>query len=236
MPFEIVVDAVADRGYAALATVDLGADAASIFRRDPRTLPSAASRALAAALRAHPGDALVLQGWPLRAPSVQALAAPPVATAIRTPWAALLAEFAPLEPAPASAHDLLATRLPPLLTALWAPLGAPPPPLRIVDCRPLGPQGRAMQLGGVLTVATSLATPEHALLQVFHEATHPVTDPAVHARLGASEPRATHRDAPGFATHRALEAAAVAYGTAVLEVAAPELLPAWSTWRRRWGA
>ncbi len=181
--------------------------------------------------------------------SLATLEAAPVVEPLRVAWAAALAAAlaavgpsaqtsAQAIPEAAVSRDLQ-LRLPALLAALWAPLGAAPPPLRVLDCAPLGAHGRAAMVGGVFTVATSFAVGgDHPLLQVFHEAAHPVTDPAVFARLEspAEAPRDTRRDSPGFAAHRACEAAAVAWGTAVLERAAPDLLPAWAAWRARWGA
>lgn len=228
--------ALADHGYRALAGVDLGADAASLY--DGRPL-SRAARALAVAMHAHPRDALVLQGWPLRALTEAHLAAPPVGEAVGVPWRRLLTEVPAAVAAPASAPGAgpVRARLPALLSALWAPLGLEPPVVRVLDCRPLGPRGRAAEVEGRLVIATSLGEPgHHALLQVFHEAAHPVTDAAVRARLGAEDrARSTRKGAPGFAAHQAYEAAAVAWGGAVLEEAAPDLLPEWAAWRTRWG-
>jgi hypothetical protein len=232
----IETSALADHGYRALAGVDLGADAASLY--DGRPL-SRAARALAVAMHAHPRDALVLQGWPLRALSPAHLAAPPVGEAVGVPWRRLLTEVAAVAAPPETAPGAgpLRTRLPALMAALWAPLGLEPPPLRVLDCRPLGPRGRAVEAEGRLVIATSLGEPgHHALLQVFHEASHPVTDAAVRARLGADDRvRSTRKGAKGFAAHQAYEAAAVAWGGAVLEEAAPDLLPEWAAWRSRWG-
>ena len=245
--------ALADRGYATLAAVDLGPDAASLHtaspgaappsvRPDALPSPSAAHVALAAVLRTHRSDALVLQGWPMRATSLVELAAPPVASPVRIAWAAALANAGPPAPAEewpnAAITRVLEARLPALLAALWAPLATAPPPLRVLDCRPLGPHGRAAMVSEVFTVATSFAAGEsHALLQIFHEAAHPVTDPAVFGRLGtASGTRDTRFGTAGFAAHRACEAAAVAWGTVILEGIAPDLLPAWAAWRARWGA
>lgn len=221
---------MAERGYAVLSRLDLGADAASLFCPNPAPAPAWVAPLLAA-VRAHPRDALVLQGWPLRADSIESLASPPVAAPLAHAFGDAIRSVSPPEAPPPRICD----RLESLLAALYAPLGGPPP-VRALDCPSLGPHGRAAQHGGALVLATSLAEPApHPLLQLFHEACHPVTDPAVLARLGATlATRATRRDDPGFATHRALEAAAVAYGTSTLEQSAPDLLPDWRRWLGTW--
>lgn len=242
--------AIADIGYGLLAAVDLGRDAANLYapRREFDRLALAPApawaAALQAALRAHPRDALVLQGWPLRTPSLADLAAPPVAPALLTPWArAVAAESRAAEvrafalAAPSPATPSLAS-LPALLAALWQPLGAEAPATcRVLDCRPLGPHGRTHTQAGVFVVATSLdEAADHPLMQIFHEAAHPVTDAAVFARLGAEAhgARRTAAGTPGFEVHRVLEATAVAYGQAVLEAHAPSVLPAYRAWCSRW--
>ncbi len=242
--------AIADVGYGLLAAVDLGRDAANLYAPRPEfdrlapAPPPAWAAALQAAMRAHPRDAHVLQGWPLRAPSLADLATPPVAPALRTPWAraaaaeSRAAEVRAFALATSSSATPSLASLPTLLAALWQPLGVEAPATcRVVDCRPLGPHGRTDTQAGVLVVATSLdETGDHPLMQIFHEAAHPVTDAAVFARLGADAQgaRRTAAGTPGFEVHRMLEAAAVAYGQAVLEAHAPSLLPAYRAWCSRW--
>jgi hypothetical protein len=82
-------------------------------------------------------------------------------------------------------------------------------------------------------VAVSLAEPdEHVLMQVLHEEVHPVSDPHVELPAG-SGPRDTRAGADGFAVHAALEDLAVRTTEALLQVHAPELVPAFVRWRTR---
>ncbi len=240
-PPEVTVgrSAVADCGYGVLAGVDLGRDAANLY--DPsapaRTALRSVFEPLRAALLADPAGGLVLQGWPLRATSLAALADPPVAPALASAFARAVAAVEPSLPrgsspaSPAPAFDRLTT----LLGALWAPLGTSAPmTCRVLDCPALGRHGRAVRLGDVFVVATALGVGGglHPLMQVFHEAAHPVTDAAVLARLGP-DALAARRTAPGtsgFAVHRAIESTAVAYGTAILEGPAADLLTDWEAW------
>lgn len=232
---------VVDRGYAVLAAVDLGRDAANLYDAASSRAQAAAPaiERLRGALLAHPGDALVLQGWPLRAATLATLAAPPVAPALATAWAGAVATHGSPASDPPERVTAAFDRLPALLAALWAPLGpAAPGTCRVLDCPPLGRHGRALAHGDAFVVATSASAGLgwHPLMQVFHEAAHPVTDAPVLARLGsgAAAARRTAAGSAGFEVHRALESTAVAYGTTVIEGHAPDLLPAWQAWCRDW--
>lgn len=123
-----------------------------------------------------------------------------------------------------------------LRSALVETTGAPPPPLRVLDCPALGEAGRATSAGGERIVAVSLATPApHALLQVLHEEIHPVTDPVLAAAQDVRA-RDTRAGSPGHAVHRQLELAALEVGDALVAARAPELLDAYRAWRARCGA
>lgn len=234
--------AIAEAGYRVLAALDLGRDAANLYVPPPAEVAPVPAwvPALRAALRANPRDALVLQGWPLRAPSLASLRDPPVTPALAQAWRAAAASV-PTEASSLGDVPALDGSLGPILTdllaALWAPLGAHAPSIcRVLDCAPLGPHGRATTSGNTFVVATSLSeSGEHPLMQILHEAAHPVTDGAVLARLGADAAAARHTEmgADGFAIHQALEAAAVAYAGAVLEARRPSLVPAYRAWCSR---
>ncbi|MFN3201641.1 MAG: hypothetical protein ACE366_24775 [Bradymonadia bacterium] len=116
--------------------------------------------------------------------------------------------------------------------ALW---GGTPPALMIMDCDALGLHGR----GGALDplgirrgVAISLEAPlEHAVCQIVHEEIHPITDPQV----PVTTHRSTAKGDPGFAHHKALEAAAVSAGFELFDIHAPAFSEAYRRWCSRFG-
>ncbi len=204
--------------YHLLSHLDLGRDAASIYRpRHPTPAWTSSARAgydglpaQVRALRASDLDALC-ESSP--APWADALRA----AAARHPW-----------PPPPPTTEAIAPALARIHTTLWALADSAPPPLRVFDTPALGTHGRATMLEGVQIVAVSLADPEHALCQIAHEACHAVTDSAVRARIGGvPDTRPGH---PGFALHHALEAVAI---EVVRDVTA-EVEPAWSATYARW--
>jgi radical SAM superfamily enzyme YgiQ (UPF0313 family)/protein-L-isoaspartate O-methyltransferase len=134
--------------------------------------------------------------------------------------------------APRSSNEArLVTALERLREALYAGQDAEPPPLRVLDCPALGHAGRATEHDGERLVAVSLAQPlEHAVMQVFHEEVHPVTDPLVLAEWDDGSPRDTRHGSPGHALHQHLEQVALGATRAVIEARAPRWLPAFEGW------
>ena len=240
----------AELGYRVLKRVDLGRDAANIFQRGQGAAPDWAP-ALQAAYQAAPGRHAV-QFLPLYAASVekllQRLETGRVAGLVGPEGAALseaisVAIEAELEPARAEwdAHRQERTALvvqrrseifetlERLRAALWA--GAEPPMLRILHCPSLGLHGRAMSVGGSRVVAVNLQREwRDALIQIFHEECHPISDPTVVETPG----RDTRVGTPGHSHHMRLELAAVELGATVLAEAAPDLMVAYDAWRRRY--
>jgi len=128
----------------------------------------------------------------------------------------------------------LGERLDRLRSALWEGQ-AEPPPLTVLDCPALGLNGRAATCRGRRVVAANLAGDlEHALLQIFHEEIHPVTDPGV-LEQQPDAPRDTHVDGDGYAAHLALEQAAVTRGREVVHAVAPDLSDGYEVWAGRFG-
>jgi hypothetical protein len=237
--------------YEVLAHVDLGPDAASLF--DPRRPARAWARPLRDAYDRAPGR-LFVHAIGLKTASTEALVhalregTPGLAdhdgralgAAIADAIEDLRAEFRARFLADAEGferrRDAFLREAAPVLARLRAALvettGAPPPPLRVLDCPALGGNGRATAIAGERVVAVSLAMPHpHPLLQVLHEEIHPITDPV----FATEQPRArdTRAGTPGHAMHRALELAAIEVGDALVSARAPELAEAYRAWRAR---
>lgn len=122
--------------------------------------------------------------------------------------------------------------------------GRPSPILYVLDSASLAAgdgawtHGRALTRVGLSIIAVSLdVPPAHALIQVFHEEIHRVTDPLVLERLGERAPASqdTRRGTAGASVHALLEEVAVAHGEELIRAVAPELLDAYAMWRERWG-
>lgn len=132
-------------------------------------------------------------------------------------------------------HRQIGSDLHRLRAALWERQG-PPPPLRVYDCRSLGPAGRAASTPTGRVVAVSLNEPiDHVLCQILHEEIHAITDPVVRATTG-EQLRDTRAGTPGHAVHEALERAAIEVGDALVAARAPRFSAAYSRWRRRFEA
>ena len=215
--------------YRVLARLDLGRDAASLYNGAPARHWT---HALLAAYRQDP-QAIQLQWLGLAHETAEALIQAvetmpesPLRTAI---LAAVRDELTSLPPQICPAPSFL-PRLAPLREAIYAEA---PPPLTLLHVAALGRHGRAATLRGERRVAVDLTQPEeHTLMQILHEECHAVTDREVAA---SPIPRETRIGTAGYAVHRALEDAAVAYGAVVLAEVAPELMPAYERWRARVG-
>lgn len=206
-----------DRFYRVLAHLDPGRDAANIF--DPDLPKVAWADALQATYRP------AWQFLPLIAVSEVELV-----RRMPTPLLAAYGEVS-IDAGAVPAFDV--TQLSGLRSALWGE--RPPPELTVLHVPSLGRHGRAVpHPNGARTVATSLSDPL-ALIQVFHEECHPVTDPAVRAAATGAEKRDTRAGSEGYGVHMALERAAVERGRVVITRARPELGPAYSEWCRRYG-
>ena len=210
--------------YYVLSHLDLGRDAASIYRAPGDTRPAWWPAARAGY------DGLAAQVRALRVPSLDALC-----DASPSPWAAAL-QAAKAEPEwPPPERDLTRIEAPlvRIHAALWALSDRAPPPLRVFDAPSLGVHGRATRLGSAQVVAVSLEDPAHALCQIAHEACHAVTDPAVVARVGTD--RDTRPGRAGYAVHRAVEAVAVEVVRDVVREVAPGWSDTYDSWCARFG-
>jgi hypothetical protein len=215
--------------YRVLARLDLGRDAASIYSGAPAR---PWTQALLAAYRQDP-QAIQLQWIGLAhettdalIQAIETLPESPLRTAMLAAARDELPSFTPLAcPTPS-----FLPRLDTLREAIYA---EPPPPLTLLHVAALGRHGRAATFRGERRVAVDLTQPEdHALMQILHEECHAVTDREV---VASPIPRETRVGTAGYAVHRALEDAAVAYGAVVLAEVAPELMPAYERWRGRIG-
>lgn len=240
--------------YHVLAHLDLGADAASLYRRELAARPWVPG--LLGAYKRAPGR-LAVHALPLCTDDLQALmgALEPGATPSLCDEAgrsladrlaaALEAEQARVtlrmeqtaRRAEARSPGRLEALRPPLARlrhALWSEAGQVPR-LRILDCDALqregGSHGRAMTHHGQQVVAVALAAPpEQVLCQLLHEEVHAVTDPQVLA----GEPHAgrdTRAGSEGFALHLRLERRAVEAGQVLVDSVAPHLQHGYSRWR-----
>jgi hypothetical protein len=240
--------------FEVLAAVDLGADAANLFRRPAvgdASPPWAAPLRLA--YQAAPGR-LALQVIGLHHATIGELRdalreGPP---GLRdAPGHRLATAFAealrPLTDDPAFDDDaaghtrrtnaFVAEALEDLTTlraALWETRPQAMPRLTILDCPALGLAGRATTAadGGHVVAVNLGAGPEHALMQILHEQVHPVTDPLVVPSL---EGRTTEVGTPGFATHARVERVAIDVGAALVDARAPHLRDAYARWAARFG-
>lgn len=236
-----------------LSHLQLGADAASLFRPGLPARPWV--RGLGQAYLDAPGR-LALHGLPLCTADLEqllalldrggtaALADPAGQLLCGRTAAALVAEQARVtrrwQRSDASAVSrgdqwLAAVRSPleRLRTALWDHTGEPPP-LRILDCEALSAgdrtHGRGMLHAGCQVVALSLSAPQgQALCQLLHEEIHSVTDGDLPARAGVQDTRV---GSEGFARHRSQERRAVEAGQRLLERHAPQLLEDYDSWRK----
>jgi hypothetical protein len=225
-------DPEVDRFYRVLAHLDLGLDAANLY--DP-SLPTADWAAeLRQAYQGCPAR-LTAQFLPLWGHAAERLLNDDLLPGLRTPAGArlrvaLLHALALVPTRELALPDTaaLAARLPALRQALWEKKA--PPPLLLLHAPALGVHARAVvRRDGLRVVAADLAQPL-ALIQVFHEECHPISDPGVKARG-----RDTRVGEAGHASHVSLERAAVALGARVLAGAAPDLLPDYDRWRARYG-
>jgi hypothetical protein len=118
------------------------------------------------------------------------------------------------------------------------------PTLRIIHTPALGytwrgvrfTRGRATEnKAGERIIAVSIdADPEQLAIQLLHEETHPITDPAVFARHKGVA-RRTDGKGEGGALHMELEQLVVDVDAAVIEARAPELSEAYAVWRSQFG-
>lgn len=230
------------RLYAALAHLDLGQDAASLY--DPALPEASWVPGLLEAYRAAPGR-LEVHAVGLVAPEAleARLRERPTAGlsdgAGRRLCTRLADAMAQLSASPidyAAVPTEIEAPLAELREALWERQGGAPP-LTVADCPALRHAGRATSTPRGRVVAVSLAEPaEHVLCQVLHEETHVVTDPIVCAQWPADGPaRDTAVGSAGYERHRALETAAVEVGEAVIAARAPRWLDAYRRWRGRYG-
>ena len=215
--------------YHVLSHLDLGADAANLFRADTR---SAWASALLETYQNTP-DRLRVQHTPMTETCSQNMALRSGLQAARDAvWSTV--ELAWQRDEPQDRHERFYLEVAPALQACRAAAnGATPPPLIIWDVPALGGNGRAAPIKGNRVVATSLAEPsDHVFCQVLHEEMHPVTDPLVAEMFDGIDMRArdTHVDGAGYVLHRALEVAAVEGGRQIVEQVAPRFAPAYARW------
>lgn len=120
-------------------------------------------------------------------------------------------------------------------TALWSRVERAPPPLLVLDARPLGRHARGATIDQRTIVAASFALDDADLFcAIFHEETHAVSDAGVVRR--DTQCRDTRRSSPGYAAHRALEVAALDLADDVVRASVPELAEHHTRWveqRRR---
>jgi hypothetical protein len=229
--------------YHVLSHLDLGGDAANLFRG--RSSTKAWVRALETAYVSAGTERLELQFAGLVHEDVDALLARAAESksplwriflrALEAERVELEARFFEGEREARSIFDEserhLTGPLRQLRSALWAP--RTPPPLTVLHVPSLVRAGRGYPQRDRHLVAVSLAAPaEQVLLQIFHEEVHPVSDPEL-ARLGL---RDTRLGAPGARVHQRIEAHALERGAEVIARSAPELSPAYERWRAQWSA
>jgi len=225
--------------YDVLSRVDLGRDAANLYRA-----PKPRLEALEAAIREAGPAAIQLQAVALAVRDLAELhvalrsgrwaprsVADTLCAALDASEAAARAEF---DADDAQARLTDAASLAPVLEALrrqlWSCSGAAsePPPLTVIDAPALGRHGRGWGVAHRV-VAVDLSQPlEHLLWQIFHEEVHPVSD----AELDAPAGRHTDAADPGFALHRRIEAHAIARGREVVVQLDPGLLAGYDRWVR----
>ena len=228
--------------YEVLSHLDLGADAASLFR--PSSVRQQWAPALSEAVRAAGAGALPLQVVALHTSDLETacvllesgrlldatLGAQTVAALRETALSFRRTFDADERSAQARLTDAAALAAP--LSALRRALygGRSPPPLVVIDAPALGPHGRGAVAVGSRVVAVSLAQPlSHCLWQIFHEEVHPVSD----AELDIDGPRQTAAGAPGFAVHRRIEQHALDRGRQAAAALSADLVPAYDRWCAR---
>lgn len=213
--------------YHVLSQLDLGRDAANLYRPQPQVAWGAE---LLSAYRSAP-DCLVLQHAPMTGKtSASAPLEAALDDAVQAVWATVEATWQADDASERHAR-FHAEVTPALMACRRAAHGGEPPPLLIWDVPALGRHGRAARTATHRIVATSLAEPSaHLFCQILHEEIHPVTDPIVRDMLGDLGGRDTRVDSPGFMLHRALEIAAVEGGRQVIESTAPQFGDAYAQW------
>lgn len=225
--------------YEVLSLIDLGQDAANLYRGKSATW----SEELASLFNV-PG-AIYLQGIPLWTRDLEHL------------FTALEEGFRPLDTHESRVlrqrlQDVLSNvaagfehkelpslsleleELDALRQKLWSEAA---PPLEVWHIPALGDgqftHGRAMSLKSKRVVAVSLnVAPEQALVQIIHEDTHALTDPPIRLEFGGAQE--TRRGSRGHALHKRLESAVIANNLALFEEHAPHLLPAFERWCGRY--
>jgi len=229
----------ADLAATILTHLDLGKDAASLYQESaPR--PSWV-RPLEEAYRASP-QRLRLQFIGLRSDSLASLRGLVQSDALGEAYrVALQAEQprvearreqkrAKREACLARARAELTPRLIPLRAALWG--AQEPPDLTIWHSPAMGQHGRGLGGRSEQRVLVNLERPvDQALIQIFHEECHSVSDPAVQAVAA----RDTRVGTSGYQAHARLEQAAVQLGRDVVTRTSPGLLSAYETFFARYG-
>lgn len=214
--------------YQVLSRLDLGADAASVYRPQP---PRPGDEGLRQAYLGSPSR-LTLQGLPLRHRSVEALLK--ALDASPDPLHGLFADALRqevLDWPPVAEHTGLALELQKLAGLLWQHR---PPPLRLLDVPALGRHGRAAWLGPERVVAVSAGQErDHVVQQVLHEWIHAITDPLINKDRST---RDTRVGSEGFVLHQELERVALLATEALLTERAPQHLPGFHRWLQRQGA
>ncbi len=247
MPPKITIKSLphAELHYRILTHLDLGADAANIYRSRRRT-PTWASELLEVYQRA-PGR-LTLQVLPLWArdldeeldllrPGALESLDDDAGRRLATLFAerlraeeATLPSPTPNPPTPDWLETLTDCR-----QHLWSELDEDCPPLRIVDVPALRcgqwTHGRATGRAE-RTVAVSLDAGRAAFVQILHEEIHPVTDPVVRASFDNIR-QDTRQGSAGYGLHSELERTAVEVGQALIEARAPEFVDDYCRWRER---
>ncbi|MFU8806074.1 MAG: hypothetical protein ACNA8W_19840 [Bradymonadaceae bacterium] len=235
--------------YHLLAHLDLGRDAANIHRPDfdskewtehlRRAYQACPHRLLAQVLPLLVGDLDTLKkvlrrGMPPLNDATGRSLRYQLLTAIELEEEAFFASEQARSP---RRIEHLLPRLDTLRGHLWGT--EPPHPLHLWDCPALladdFTHARTTRSQQGWVIALSLDAPDdEVLIQILHEDTHSITDPAVRRRFeGITQD--TRAGSAGLAMHRALEQAVVDAGQELFEGHAPELLPAYQRWRKRFG-
>jgi len=221
--------------YDVLAHLDLGLDAANLHTPGRAILPWIP--ALEALYRADP-ERLRAHFWPLHTRDMETLVAVIHSDALRTAFATAYAdrfevvctlweEDTGYEDRKRRFINDVAPRLEKLRRLLWEDTDVPP--LTVLDIPSLGPHGRAFCVDGKRVVATSLMEDsDHVLCQIFHEETHPHSDPTAGELSRDTDPASL-----GWRQHKLLEDNAIALGQHIVDDFVPELAPAYARWRQR---
>lgn len=232
----------ASLSYGVLAKIDLGRDAANLYRGEVDSAPWVA-RLTQAHHQAGP-ERLELQFLGLAFQELDALIAHVQSRASKCElWAAFSAALEAERASTLAAFDAtgagalsrtllaqaeLSSPLESLRQALWAPRVAPP--LTVFHVPELGRHGRGYPRRAQHLVAVSLdENLESTLFQIFHEEVHPISDP----EIGDLQTRDTRARSAGGDVHRRLEVHALRRGAAVVEATAPWLSAAYHRWAER---